>query len=376
MVIKIEILIILNNDQNIHIICNFIKMIKISYNESTNHYGNFTHYEKPERINFCISMLKKYFTSDYFIPSGHDDINQLMNLVQIVHKSEYILQMMNFKSKIYICRNCEKKNSFREKYTFSEIILSKKNCVECNAIFNFDNIYCFASVDTYYTYHTFHIALEAVGVIKNLLEQMNLFETKYTFALVRPPGHHCNNDPNGFCIFNNVYVGAKYAQKIGFNKVLILDIDFHHGDGTQKLIESNPDPNISFVSIHGFGKSIYPRTGAKSNLKLNILNIPLGMDNNYESRKYITDNYYQNILDTKIFSFICDKEPDLIIVSLGFDAHQDDPLEGMNITDSTYLYLTLKLKQLAKKVMFVLEGGYNVKTIARIILQMINLLEN
>lgn len=285
--------------------------------------------------------------------------------------------MKDFVSNIFICRNCGKKNTFREKKTFSQAILSKPNCIECNNKFDLDNLFCYASIDTYYTNDTFNIALEAIGVIKNLLDLMKLSSTKYSFALVRPPGHHCNNDPNGFCVFNNVFVGAKYAQNIGFEKVLILDVDFHHGDGTQKLIEANPtsNQNISFISIHGFGDSIYHGTGKVSNIESNILNIPLEMTPHIESRYYITDEYYQNILNSQVFPFISMFNPDLIMISLGFDAHKDDPLEGMAISDLTYLYIVLKLKQFDKPLMFVLEGGYNIKTIARIIPKMINILE-
>lgn len=350
-------------------------MIKIGYNNSTKHYGSTSHYEKPDRVNFCIDRLKKELYDKYFIQSNTLDTEQLYNLAKKVHTEEYIDRMKKFKSKSFICRNCNKKNIFREEKTFEEALTNKHCCTNCDIVFNFDNLYCYATIDTYLTYYTFQIALEAFGVVKNLLDLMTLNDTKYTFSLIRPPGHHCNNDPNGFCVFNNVMIGTKYAQEIGFEKVLILDVDFHHGDGTQQLIEANPDPNISFVSIHGYGEAIYPGTGDKSNLEQNILNIPLNMTPHLESRTYITDDYYQEILDNQVFPFINNFNPDLVIVSLGFDAHQDDPLEGMNISDLTYVYLTLKLKQLGKPIMFVLEGGYNIKTIGRIIPKMIEILE-
>ncbi len=353
-------------------------MIKIGYNNSSKHYGSIWHYEKPERVEFCIEMLKREFGNKYFVCTNTDtDPNQLIGLVRLVHSNEYVEKMKNFESNIFICRGCNKKNSFAywNKKTFMEAIEEKSDCIGCDEELNVDNIYTFASIDTYYTYHTFNIALEAIGVVRDLLDLMVIPKNKYSFALIRPPGHHCNNDPNGFCVFNNVYVGAKYAQTIGFEKVLILDVDFHHGDGTQRLIEANPDPNISFVSIHGFGEVIYPGTGSKSNPDLNILNIPLEMSKDSESRIYITDEFYQEILNSQVFPFVSNKDPDLILVSLGFDAHKDDPLEGMNITDLTYLYLVSKLKQLEKPVMFVLEGGYNIKTIARVVPKMIKLLE-
>ena len=352
-------------------------MIKIGYNNSSKHYGSLTHYEKPERVNFCVDILKKEFEGNYFISTDiNTDNNDLIELIKLAHTNEYIQRMKNFTSNIFICRNCEKKKYFSQKSkSFEEIISNNLKCCNCDNKFDYDNLYCFASIDTYYTYYTFYIALESIGIIKTLLDQMKLSIIKYSFALIRPPGHHCNNDPNGFCVFNNVYIGAKYAQMIGFKKVLILDLDFHHGDGTQKLIEENPDSNISFVSIHGFGESIYPGTGSTSNSEYNILNIPLEMSKNFESREYITDEYYQEILNSQVFPFISESNPDLIIISLGFDSHKDDPLEGMNISDLTYFYVVLKLKQLSKNLMFVLEGGYNIKTIARIVPKMINILE-
>lgn len=370
-------------------------MIKIGYNDSTKHYGDLSHYEKPSRVNFCLGILQNDLADEYFIPISNTDtennISKLIELVKLAHTNQYIEKMKDFKSKSFICRMCGKKNVFGKEKSIPQAIMLKSICSGCDNKLDFSNLYCYASIDTYYTHYTFNIALEAVGVIGNLLDWMSGLDgngvgvskveaetqnqTKYSFALVRPPGHHCNNDPNGFCVFNNVYIGAKYAQKKGFEKVLILDVDFHHGDGTQQLIEASPDPNIFFVSIHGYGDEIYPGTGGISSNNENILNIPLGMNKDKESREYITDDFYQNILDTQVFPFVQASNPNLIVVSLGFDAHQADPLEGMGISDLTYIYLALKLKQLGIPVMFVLEGGYNIKTIARIIPKMISIME-
>lgn len=351
-------------------------MIKIGYNNSTKHIGSITHYEKPDRVNFCVDRLKKEFDEKYFINNNNPiDTNNLMKIIKTVHSQEYIERMKNFKSKSFVCRKCSEKNIFEEKKTIEEALEINNKCSRCKNELDLDNLYCYASIDTYYTYQTYQIALEAVGVVKNLLDLMISSNIKYTFGLIRPPGHHCNNDPNGFCVFNNVMIGAKYAQQLGFESVLILDVDFHHGDGTQKLIEDNPDPNISFISIHGYGEAVYPGTGGESILEKNILNIPLEMTPHPESRTYITDDYYQELLDSRVYPFINNINPELIIVSLGFDAHQDDPLEGMGISDLTYIYLTQKLKELGKPIMFVLEGGYNIKTISRMIPNMIKILQ-
>lgn len=275
---------------------------------------------------------------------------------------------------------CGKKNNLSNPMTFSDFLNSTKQCVSCSGELNLDNLYCYVSTDTYYTAYTYQIALEGVSVVLELIDEMLLNKNTNdkiitSFALIRPPGHHCNNDPNGFCIFNNVFIGAKYAQSLGLKKVLILDIDFHHGDGTEALIKADEDPDISFVSIHGHGERIYPGTGKVSSQDDNILNIPLDINLDVESRLYITDDYYQNILVSQVFPFIQEQNPDLIIVSLGFDAHQDDPLEGMNISDETYLFVAHELKTLSKPLLFVTEGGYNVKTIRRLVPKMISLFE-
>ncbi len=355
-------------------------MIKIGYNNSLKHWGGDSHYEKPERTHYCVENLKSIYEDNYFISVSENDIDYeekkefAIQLIKQVHSSDYLTKIKYLRTNFIICRSCNKRTILKSKRTLEDFIIAKPNCLGCDNKFNYDNIYCYASVDTYFTGHTFEIALEGVMVLNELLNQMK--NTNLTsFGIIRPPGHHCNNDPNGFCVFNNVFVSAKQAQKHGWQKVLILDVDFHHGDGTQELVEKHNDPDISFVSIHGFGENIYPRTGKESNLEKNILNIPLNMDLGPDSRSYITDEFYQNILVNQVFPFINQQNPNLIIISLGFDAHCDDPLEGMNITDETYMFLTQKLKKLNIPLLFVLEGGYNIETINRLLCKMITIFQ-
>ncbi len=356
-------------------------MFKIGYNNSLKHYGSETHYEKPERTHYCINNLKSLYDSNYFITVSDDEIDYqqqkdfAIDIIKNVQSDKYLKQIEYFRTNLIICRNCEKRSVLKTKRTLEDFIISRPNCNECNVKFSYDNIYCYASIDTYFTGYTYKIALEGVMVLNKLLIEMKRKMLKSSFAIIRPPGHHCNNDPNGFCIFNNVFVTAKQAQKFGWKKVLILDVDFHHGDGTQELLEKDNDPDISFVSIHGYGQNIYPGTGKNSILEKNILNIPVRMGLDVDSRKYITDEFYQDILVTDVFPFVKKQNTDLIIISLGFDAHKDDPLEGMNITDNTYLFLTEELKKLNIPVLFVLEGGYNIETISRLITQMIGIFQ-
>lgn len=353
-------------------------MIRVGWNNSSKHFGTKLSFEKPDRIEFCVKGLVELFNPEILIRPIEDFKTsplylESITLACLTHSEEYVERIRNYKTNQFKCRKCGETLRCLEKVEFDKFIDLSKTCEFCSNQLDQTNIYCWASIDTYLTPDTFDIAIEAIGVIIQLLDWMSKTEStdKYTFALVRPPGHHCSNDPNGFCIFNNVFVGAKYAQTLGYCKVLILDIDFHHGDGTELLVKKTSDPNISFVSIHGYGELIYPGTGKLSSMEQNILNIPLEITQEVKSRLYITDGCYQNIMDTQVFPFVESQNPDLIIVSLGFDAHRDDPLEGLNITDSTYLYLTNRLKSLNKPIMFVTEGGYNVKTIRRLIPKMI-----
>ncbi len=354
-------------------------MYKIGFNNSSKHYGDLNHYEKPDRTHYCIDNLKSILKSEFFLTVFEEQSDYqkekefALDIIKQTHSENYLSQIQNFRTTFIICRNCNKQILRKTKKTFEDFITEYPNCPNCDGKITFDNTYCFASIDTYFTPYTFNIALEGVMVLLKLQREMKKNNLASSFAIIRPPGHHCNNDPNGFCVFNNVFIAANNAQKLGWNKVLILDVDFHHGDGTQQLLEKSDDPDISFVSIHGYGKNIYPGTGKNSNLDTNILNIPVAIEQNKKSREYVTDEYYQNILLEKLaFPFIREQNPDFVIVSLGFDAHQDDPLEGLNITDETYIFLTNWLKNFNKPVLFVLEGGYNINTINRLITQMVS----
>ncbi len=382
-------------------------MIKIGYNNSDKHYGFSTHYECPDRINQCVKNLKKIYSTDYFITnsvsrpssrsstrsnsstgsnsSGSDSDYGIdseisrefsLNLIKQVHSPEYTNHIQNPTITHVICRYCKKKipNEFN---TFENFITNTPNCMHCNRKIKKTTILSYLSIDTYCTPYTFEVVLDAVNVLSKLVEGLANREYAYGFALVRPPGHHCNNNSNGFCIVNNAMIASRYAQSLGFSKVLILDIDFHHGDGTERLIKSNPQFNsIYMVSIHGYGEAVYPGTGAQSDSNSNILNLPINVTIHPESRNYVTDGLYQGLFDSQALPWIKSINPDLIVISNGYDSHQDDKLEGFNITDQTYMYITYQLKQLNKPLLFVTEGGYSVETISRVTCKMIELLSN
>jgi acetoin utilization deacetylase AcuC-like enzyme len=177
------------------------------------------------------------------------------------------------------------------------------------------------------------------------------------FALVRPPGHHAlATRAMGFCLLNNVAVAARYAQaELGLARVAIVDIDVHHGNGSEAIFRG--DPSVLFCSLHQW--PFYPGTGGPGTSDETTVNVPL--------RHGTGDDEYLAHLEHDVEPAVRGFEPDLLLVSAGFDAHVEDPLAGLALTADGFREVASRLAGLAPRVAAVLEGGYNLRTLRALV---------
>jgi acetoin utilization deacetylase AcuC-like enzyme len=173
------------------------------------------------------------------------------------------------------------------------------------------------------------------------------------FALVRPPGHHALPErAMGFCLVNNVAVAARYAQaELGLGRIAIVDWDVHHGNGTQDLFWD--DESVLFASLHQW--PFYPGTGGPGEENATTVNVPLPAG--------CGDAEYLSAFDERVAPAVRRFEPELLLVSAGFDAHVDDPLAGMRVTAEGFRELARRCRDLAPRLAAVLEGGYEPRTL-------------
>ncbi len=213
--------------------------------------------------------------------------------------------------------------------------------------------------DTFAVRKSYEVATLAAGSVLGAIDAVIAKEVHSAFCAVRPPGHHAEHDkPMGFCLFNNVAVGARYAQQnLGLGKVAILDWDVHHGNGTQHIFED--DASVFYISLHQY--PFYPGTGARNETgrgegKGFTLNIPLPAN--------ADEHAYKNAFDDEVLPALSGFKPDLLIISSGFDAHREDPLGGILLTEESFGWMTRAVLGIAP-VVSVLEGGYNLDALAR-----------
>jgi acetoin utilization deacetylase AcuC-like enzyme len=219
---------------------------------------------------------------------------------------------------------------------------------------------------TYVTHSSFSDALLAAGGVLSCTQAVLNGEARNAFAIVRPPGHHAEPDrAMGFCLFNNVAIAARYAVvradgRPPLERVMVIDYDAHHGNGTQAAFLD--DKRIAFLSAHQWG--IYPGSGwidDAPHARQRIVNVPLPA--------YAGDRAYEQVAEKIFTPFVQSFKPQMILISVGFDAHWKDPITTLGLTTAGYLMLAKKVTALAEeycdgKIVFVLEGGYDPVNVA------------
>jgi acetoin utilization deacetylase AcuC-like enzyme len=218
--------------------------------------------------------------------------------------------------------------------------------------------------DTRVSKMSYDAAILAAGGVAAAVDAVMLGELRNVFCAVRPPGHHAERDrAMGFCLFNNAAIGARHAQTShGAGRVAIIDWDVHHGNGTQHIFYD--DPSVLYISTHQY--PFYPGTGSRGERGIGpgegaTLNIP--MPAGAGEREYLS------AFRDEILPALARFRPELIIVSAGFDAHRNDPLANINLTEATFATLTSLVMDAARgacggRIVSILEGGYNLTALA------------
>jgi acetoin utilization deacetylase AcuC-like enzyme len=203
-------------------------------------------------------------------------------------------------------------------------------------------------------------ALRAIGALTSAVDAVAAGEAKNAFCAVRPPGHHAEpTRAMGFCLFNNVAVGALHARAAhGMERVAVVDFDVHHGNGTQAMFET--DKNLFFASTHQY--PLYPGTGAASEIGVgNIVNCPLPPNSGGPE--------FRAAMEARVLPELERFAPEMILISAGFDAHRADPLAMLNFVEADYAWATEKIMAVAEqcaggRIVSTLEGGYDLHALA------------
>ncbi|HUJ00695.1 MAG TPA: histone deacetylase family protein [Usitatibacter sp.] len=228
--------------------------------------------------------------------------------------------------------------------------------------------YAYLDPDTSMNPRSLSAALRAAGAVVAATDAVMSGSAERAFCAVRPPGHHATRArPMGFCIFNNVAIGAAHAiEAHGLDRVAVLDFDVHHGNGTEDAFHE--DPRVMLCST--FQHPYYPYSGADSGNE-HIINVPLPAMTDGRGFRAAVERFWMPALE----SF----RPQLVFVSAGFDAHRDDPLAYLKLDDEDYRWITERLVEVAERdaagrVVSTLEGGYDTGALARCVVEHLRVL--
>ncbi len=280
-------------------------------------------------------------------PTGHPE--QVMRLLEVINR----LKSEDFKNLIWkeapIATNEQILLGHSKKYVqFIENIQTSKHINHLDA-------------DTYFGIGSLNAAKRGVGANISAVNAVMSGEFNNAFSAVRPPGHHAETEKAmGFCIFGNVAIAAKYAiENHKLKRVAVVDFDVHHGNGTQEILWDNP--NVLFVSTHQM--PLWPGSGTHEEIgkHQNILNIPIQANTDGPTFRQKFDEIILPRLDSY--------EPEILIISAGFDAHYKDPLANIELMTEDYEWITHRLCDIADehadgRIISSLEGGYNLAALA------------
>ena len=215
--------------------------------------------------------------------------------------------------------------------------------------------------DTILSPGSWQAAIHAAGAVCSAIDDIAAGNTARAFCAMRPPGHHAEPAVSmGFCLFNSIFIGARHAQAAhGFSKIAIVDFDVHHGNGTDAMTRRH-DGSILFISTHQY--PLWPMTGLEEDNDDSVMNFTLPPASGSEK--------FRKLYEQKIFPVLERFAPDLLMISAGFDAHRDDPLAQLELTEDDFGWVTSRLCDIASrhsggKVVSVLEGGYDLPALTR-----------
>ncbi len=302
-------------------------------------------FERPERMDYILSEIKSRKLGPIIDPTITD-----LEIIYKVHDRKYVEFLNNaWKEWQALGLNGEalptvwpsRSMNSNEIPTFIEGKLG---------------YYCLAN-ETSISEGTVEGAYEAVKVVLTATEMLE--EEKSIFALCRPPGHHASKDQyGGYCFFNNIAIAAEKLIEKGANRIFILDIDFHHGNGTQAIFYDRSD--VFFVSLHGDPLEAFPHFLGHSNeegtgdgLGYNC-NYPMPPGTNYEAWTKVFENALSKIQTFK---------PDALLVSLGVDTYENDPISFFKLQSNDFFDVGRKISSINLPTLFVMEGGYAIKEI-------------
>lgn len=214
--------------------------------------------------------------------------------------------------------------------------------------------------DTVISPKSWDAAIHAAGAVCSAVDDVAAGNTARAFCAIRPPGHHAEPAVSmGFCLFNNIFIGARQAQEVhGVKKIAIVDFDVHHGNATDTMTRAH-DGSILFISTHQY--PLWPMTGLEEDNDESVMNFTLPPNSGSEE--------FRSLYEKKVFPVLQKFAPDLLMISAGFDAHRDDPLAQINLTEEDFGWVTGELVKIANtsakgRIVSVLEGGYNLDALS------------